>query len=642
MKQIYRLYGIPYRIYCTPLLIALTLSLFLLLPTTSHAQVNAYAKVTAITTTGGRSVLTISNRNQTYHTFATGEQVIVMQMQENVIGSNTSNNAAFGNLSAIGNAGFYEVANIYAVTATTMTLSAVLPATFTIGTNSSVQVVSFTSLATGNFSTTANIPAVAWSESLGTGGVVAIQVGGTLTLLHSVTADGQGFTGGAVSDDYENGCEPDVYRTNSGDYAAKGKGIYLSTNTNYNRGRARLLNGGGGGSDDNAGGAGGGNYSAGGDGGAGWTCSATPSGGLGGIALNTYLMAGTRLFMGGGGGGGQGNNGTQTAGAPGGGIVIIKANAITTSCTSSTVRISANGNASSSTSGNGNDGAGGAGAGGTVLLQVTSFSVPSSCPLQIQANGGNGGNVNNSGAHGGGGGGGQGAVLFSNTVPTANVTTGTTPGTGGLNSNATGATRAGSGTGSNNAGVIGGIGSVLPVRLLHFSAENNNKKAVLHWTAGDDANTLFTVQHSIDGVNFTTIGTVKSTGNRNTTTNYSFTDANVVPGKNYYQLQITGDPTAQTSYSGIVSVNITDMQSISVAWPNPAHDQFSVRVSEAYSNKNHQLIITDLTGKLMYTNYYKPANGIITVKPASPLKPGMYMFKLTSEGYEQSGKLIIR
>jgi hypothetical protein len=358
--------------------------------------------------------------------------------------------------------------------------------------------------------------------------------------------------------------------------------------------------------------------------------------------LNTYLMTGARLFMGGGGGGGQGNNGTQTAGATGGGIVIVKANAITTSCTSSTVRISANGNASASTSGDGNDGAGGAGAGGTVLLQVASFSVPSTCPLQIQANGGNGGNVNNSGAHGGGGGGGQGAILFSNTVPTANITTGTTPGTGGLNSNATGATHAGNGTGSNNAGVIGGIGTVLPVRLLHFSAENINKKAVLHWTAGDDANTLFTVQHATDGINFTTIGTVKGTGNSNTTTNYTFTDANVVPGKNYYQLQITGDPTAQTSYSGIVSVNITDMQSISVAWPNPAHDQFSVRVSEAYSNKNHQLIITDLTGKLMYTNNYKPANGIITVKPASPLKPGMYMFKLTSEGYEQSGKLIIR
>ena len=218
MKQIYRLYGIPSRIHCTTFLFALTLSLFTLLTTTGYAQVNSYAKVTAITNSGGRSALTITNRHQTYHTFAAGEQVIVMQMQDNVIGSNTNNTAAFGTLSSIGNAGFYDVATIFSVTATTMTLTGLLLPKFTIGPNSSVQVVSFTSLATLNFSTTANIPAVAWDESLGTGGVVAIQVGGTLTIRHSITADGQGFAGGAVSDNYESTCEPAVYQTRDDNY----------------------------------------------------------------------------------------------------------------------------------------------------------------------------------------------------------------------------------------------------------------------------------------------------------------------------------------------------------------------------------------------------------------------------------------
>ena len=79
-----------------------------------------------------------------------------------------------------------------------------------------------------------------------------------------------------------------------------------------------------------------------------------------------------------------------------------------------------------------------------------------------------------------------------------------------------------------------------------------------------------------------------------------------------------------------------------MAWPNPAHDHFTVRVNNEYSNKNHQVVITDLTGKVMYTNTYKPANGIITVTPGQLLKPGLYMFKITSEGYKQSGKLMIR
>jgi hypothetical protein len=639
MKQIYRLYGIPLRIENSAFLIALLISL--LLSASGLAQVNSYARVTAINT--GKTQLTIDNRDETYHTFTVGEEVIVIQMQDNVIGANTANNSGFGSLSAINNAGFYEVAVISAINAgrTRITLTEALNQNFTFGNNSRVQVVSFTKAGTTNYTTTANISAVSWDGSLGTGGVVAFQVAGTLTLRHSITANGQGFAGGVISDDYEDECTPNVYRTNATDHAGKGEGIYLSSSNTYSRGRGRILNGGGGGNDDNGGGGGGGNFTAGGEGGAGWGCSASPSGGLGGIALNTYLMTGTRLFMGGGGGGGQGNNGNQTAGSPGGGIIIIKANTLATGCTSSTVRITANGNSASGTTGGGNDGAGGAGAGGTILLQVNTFNVPPGCPLQIQANGGNGGDVNNDGAHGGGGGGGQGAVLFANAMPTTNITTVTRPGNGGLNSSDDDATRAGGGTGSNNAGIISGIGTVLPVQLISFSGERVNKKVALTFTATGDAGTLFTIQHATDGVHFNTIGTVKGKGN--TTVNaYSFTDPRPAAGKNFYQLKLTDDHTGSTSYSGIVSVNIPEVESLPVAYPNPAHDHFTIRVDNDYSNKTHQVTITDLTGKVMYTNTYKPVNGSITVTPAAQLKPGLYIFKLTSEGYEQAGKLMIK
>jgi hypothetical protein len=639
MKQIYRLYGIPHRINRIAYLSVLSL-LLILLTTNGHAQVNAYARVTAIGTNSGRSVLTIASRNQTYHTFAAGEQVIVMQMKDNVIGTNTGNNNSFGNLANINNAGFFHVATIYSVTATTMTFTELLPNKFTIGTNSSVQVVSFQNLSTGNFTTTQNLTAVAWNATTGTGGVIALQVPGTFTVNHSISADGSGFAGGAVSDDHEDVCTPDLYRTNSADHGAKGEGIYLATSNTYTRGRGRILTGGGGGNDDNSGGGGGSNYSAGGEGGPGWTCNATPAGGLGGISLNSYLMAGTRLFLGGGGGGGQGNNGTQTAGAAGGGIIIIKANLLITNCSSSFVRISSNGNAAAGTSGGGNDGAGGAGAGGTILMQVNNFNVPAGCPLRIQANGGNGGDVNNTGAHGGGGGGGQGAIIFGGSLPTNNITNSTTPGVGGKNSSASNATNAGSGSGTANAGVISGVGSVLATRIINFTAERINKKAVLRWIASEEANTVYTIQRATDGIHFVTIGTVKSTGTA--VSSHTFNDHNPVAGKNYYQLQISSDQSTQPSYSTIVSVNMSEPQAVAVAWPNPAHDHFNISVDNDYNNKSHELIITNLTGKVMYRNTYKPVNGSITVTPAMPLTPGLYIFKLASEGHEQVGKLMIR
>lgn len=650
MEKLYRLYGIALRAQCVPLQATLSLLIFILLTTTGQAQVNAYAKVTAINISSGKSVLSISNVSQTYHTFAVGEQVIVIQMQDNVI-SGTGNNSSFGMLTAIGKAGQYEVATISAIAPssaapTSITLTSTLTNTYAIGNNSSVQVVSFTKLITSgsDYTTTANITAVPWSGSLGRGGIVAFQVPGILTLKNSISADGQGFAGGAKSANYGGGsCEPTVYTTSSTNYGAKGEGIYLintTSNPTYVRGRARVVTGGGGGSAVTAGGGGGSNYSAGGDGGYGgiWLssdCSGNVSGGLGGVALNIYSALGTRLFMGGGGGGGNGN-GSQTAGGNGGGIIIIKAGTLTTSCSSSSIKISANGNDAGDAGG---DGAGGAGAAGTIMLQVSTYSVPTGCPLNIQANGGNGGNSTgwfNLGS--GGGGGGQGAVLFSgSSLPTSHITTTTTSGSGGQNGALVG-TNANNGTGSNNSGVIVGIGIVLPVQLVYFAVENKNNKAVLSWTSANESDVTYNVQRSTDGINFTTIGSVTGTGSGN----YSFTDPNPESGRNYYRLEMTGNINTRTSLSTIVTLNLSDVVKVLVAYPNPAHDHFNIRISGENNNKTHVVTITDLTGQLIYATTSKPVNNIITVTPNRPLKPGLYMFKVTTDGTEQTGKLMIQ
>jgi len=653
MEKLYRFNGIALLSQCVPFQAILSILIFILLTTTGQAQVNSYAKVTAIGVSSGKSVLSISNVNQAFHTFNPGEQVLVIQMQDNVI-SGTSNNSSFGLLTAIGKAGQYEEATISTIAPsmaapTSITLTKTLTNTFTIGSNSSVQVVSFakqlTSPSLTDFTTTTNITAVPWNGSLGTGGVVAFQVPGVLTLKNSISADGQGFAGGPKSANYgTSNCEPTVYITSSTNYGGKGEGIYLintTSNPTYVRGRARVVTGGGGGSALRAGGAGGSNYSAGGAGGSGGlyfvndcTGSGNVSGGLGGVALSTYSALGTRIFMGGGGGGGNGNSG-QTAGGNGGGIIIIKAGTLTTSCSSSSITISANGNDAGDS---GDDGAGGAGAAGTILLQVGTYSVPGSCRLNIQANGGDGGGSNGwFNIASGGGGGGQGAVLFSGTsLPTTNITTTTTPGSGGQNGAFSG-TSASNASGSNTSGVIVGIGMVLPVQLVYFAVENKNNNAVLNWTSEDESNVTYRVQRSTDGINFITIGTVTGTG----AGNYSFTDPNPESGRNYYRLEIAGNISSKTSLSSIVTFNVSDLVKVLTAYPNPAHDHFYIRVS-GNNNKTHVVTITDLTGQLVYTTSSKPANIIITVTPNRPLKPGLYMFKVTTDGSEQSGKVMIQ
>ncbi len=246
------------------------LSLLVLLAAPLAAQVNGYARVSAISGTE----LTVANVNEGSALFEAGKQLVIMQMQDDVIGGNTGNNSSFGDLASIGSAGLYEVRTIESVTRigdvlTTIILDAVPQNTYNLGSNSRVQVVTFELLgAGGDFTTTANIPAVTWNGQRG--GIVAIQVQGTLTLAHTIHADGRGFAGGAAVQTTAGGCDLTTYRAAaSARYAFKGDGIYLATDANYAAGLGKLLNGGGGGNDQNGGGGGGGNYTAGGNAGPG-------------------------------------------------------------------------------------------------------------------------------------------------------------------------------------------------------------------------------------------------------------------------------------------------------------------------------------------------------------------------------------
>ena len=596
------------------------------------AQINAYARVTAVSGT----TLSLSDVNQTYHTFAAGEQIIVMQMQDTVIGADTLDNVSFGTMGSIANAGKYEVATISSVGGmpSSLTITGGLSNVYNTNANTRVQVISFNMLSTTNYTTASSITGVAWNGQVG--GVVAFQVGGTLTLGSSVTADGLGFRGGAVnSTAYEVTCEPNVYDTTSTKYGFKGEGIYASPTISYtsHTGRGPLLNGGGGGSDDNGGGGGGGNYTSGGQGGQGWTCTTgTASGGLGGVALGAYTT-GSRIFMGGGGGGGQQNNSVATGGKAGGGIVLIKADVLTTTCSGS-VAISANGLAGATS---GNDGGGGGGAGGTIVLQVNTFTIPSSCPLNLQSSGGNGGNVGDARAHGGGGGGGQGAIVYTAAIPTTNVTSSAANGTGGLNSNSAGASSAGSGGGTDNSGVI--TSTVLPIEFISFAAVRSGGDVLLDWSISVVSQSVsFRVWRSADGQNFHAIATLPGDVAENS---YSFTDAGPGTGTWYYRIESV-DVSGRSTFTPVIPVDLSGMTNAFALFPNPSSSgRCTIRMQQA-SDLSFLVEIEDLSGKILYMQSSRPAGHLIDVVTDKRLAAGIYIVRLTGNGYMQVAKLVVR
>ncbi len=428
----------------------------LLISNSIFAQVtNVFSPVTAFTlgtqtcTNPGTPAtsITISTNNAA---FAVGNTVLIIQMKGASVNTTlqpepptAAADAVFGSVTSLNAAGNYEFAVVATTTNTgpgtaTLTFTQPLVNTYTPLTDP-VQLVSVPQYT--NLTISAPLTGTPWGGT--TGGVLVFQVGGTLTLNANISMNNSGFRGGAII------TLPGATACNSGPYTlattptaissqnSAGRGEGIVTNADL-WGRGAMANGGGGGSGHNGGGAGGGNYCAGGRGGYEYSpCYATTGAALpyfqavpnyvGGAfgtgpsdrqALPGYAVApsATKVFMGGGGGAGNGDDGFETPGGNGGGIIIISADEI--SGTGGT--ISANGEAGWT---NGiapyaagvSDGVGGGGAGGSVLLNVSTYTVAS---LSVQANGGKGGsNDQASTCHGTGAGGGAGYVALSTATP---------------------------------------------------------------------------------------------------------------------------------------------------------------------------------------------------------------------------------
>lgn len=607
----------------------------LLLFTSLYSQVtlNAYAKVTAVT---GSSILTLSNVNETNHTFTVGGNVIVMQMQDDVIGTNTTNATTFGNIGSISNAGNFEVMSILSRTPavgtpTAVTLSGALANTYNTGANSSVQLITFRNLG-ANYTTSANITGLTWDGNVG--GVIAIEVTNTLTLQHSISANQIGFRLGSRSNSAGGGCNAGTYISSTTSEGAKGEGIYKITNSGFTRARGKVANGGGAGNEHNAGGAGGGNYSAGGDGGPGYGCSPS-AGGLGGLALSTYI-SGSRVFMGGGGGGGGQNNGYNSDGANGGGIILLKANTLATNSTcGSPIGITANGGSAANV---GNDGAGGGGAAGTIVLNVSTFSITSTCTLAVNANGGGGGSVTDGTQHAGGGGGGQGAVLYSTAQPTTNMQTTTLNGAGGQNNS--GGTYAGSGSGSGNAGILPLMLSPLPIDLLNFTAEPLDGQAVrISWaTASEKNNSYFILERSTNGETFTELARKPGGGTSKNKLVYEHEDSTPLYGISYYRLsQVDRDGKAKTYPPVAVQVSLPEELQI---YPNPvSHEgELVLRTHGAtslslFDTRGVEVAAIDLPERMPVVK--------LQLRDLS-LQAGVYFLRLTGSGAPSVKRLLLQ
>ena len=182
----------------------------------------------------------------------------------------------------------------------------------------------------------------------------------------------------------------------------------------------------------------------------------------------------------------------------------------------------------------------------------------------------------------------------------------------------------------------------LPIQLISFTGTKQKAENVLQWTTATETNTAyFGVERSLDGLSFSSIGTVAATGNSNTIRNYSFDNAAATQGDIYYRLKVV-DEDGHFTYSNILVMKDGPINTPAISlYPNPTVRSSSAKVLiTAGSAGKATIMVYDVNGKAVAVIHLPLAAGLNTVSlPVNNLVPGTYFIAYREADGALAGKL---
>ncbi|HEY4755490.1 MAG TPA: T9SS type A sorting domain-containing protein [Ignavibacteriaceae bacterium] len=192
--------------------------------------------------------------------------------------------------------------------------------------------------------------------------------------------------------------------------------------------------------------------------------------------------------------------------------------------------------------------------------------------------------------------------------------------------------------------------NILPVELLSFEGSAIGNDVHLGWkTATETNNHGFEVQKGMSYSDFITIGFVKGTGTKISSTHYSFTDNNDVPGKYFYRLkQIDYDGSYKYSNAIEVEINYPNKFDLVQNYPNPFNPSTKISWQSPVSGWQ-TLKVFDVLGNEVATliDEYKPAGKYevefnpVETRHGLSLPSGVYFYQLEVNDFVVSKKMLL-
>ncbi len=150
-------------------------------------------------------------------------------------------------------------------------------------------------------------------------------------------------------------------------------------------------------------------------------------------------------------------------------------------------------------------------------------------------------------------------------------------------------------------GIAQGGGESLPIDLVSFGAMPEEERVRIDWTVSMEINNdYFTIERSLDGVDFEPVAVVQGGGNHAIETKYQTYDENPEMGLSYYRLRQT-DFDGKFKVYDMVSVSMTSNVSTSFnIYPNPNKGSFTVALETPFDKTT--LMVLNGMGQMVYYN----------------------------------------
>ncbi len=176
----------------------------------------------------------------------------------------------------------------------------------------------------------------------------------------------------------------------------------------------------------------------------------------------------------------------------------------------------------------------------------------------------------------------------------------------------------------------------LPIEIVSFTANCSNQNILIKWsTATETNNDHYTIEHSIDGINWQIIGTVVGAGNSNAMKDYSFTDPGSYTDLSYYRLKQT-DYDGKFEYTSIISIsNCKDVITQFDIYPNPSNGAFNL-IYKGNKDQIQSVSIYNVCGEKVYNLESYKSDFDLSDKPE-----GLYFIHLNLFSKSITKKLVV-